>query len=91
MMSSPSERLARARFFASPIRLIDGPVVDTRRTELVMRMAKDLVDNDAMGSERDAIRLLAFKGYRASCILMLVEDARQVAVQSVVAREMSAP
>jgi hypothetical protein len=73
-----------------PIRLIDGPLVDTRRAELVTRMANDLVAAGTAGDERDAIRTL-FGKYAISDIMMLIDDARQAAAQEIVAREMGKP
>jgi len=73
-----------------PVRLIDGPLVDTRRAELVARMASDLVETATAGDERDAIRSL-FGKYAIADIMMLIDDARQAAQQEIVAREMSRP
>lgn len=72
-----------------PVRMIDGPLVDTRRADVVTRMAADLVAGEAYQCESDAIVMLAFKGYRYTDIFMLVDDARQVAQQTTVAREIS--
>lgn len=73
--------------------IIDGPVLDhtARRRALVERMASDLVNHDAAQIERDAIRFLTSNGYAASDVFMLVEDARAVAFQTIVAREMEKP
>jgi hypothetical protein len=60
-----------------------------RRIGLVARMAADLVRFEAHGSEPDAIRSLFGAGYPMADIVMLVDDARQVAMQEVVAREMA--
>jgi len=74
-----------------PIRLLDAPLIDarTRRRALVARMAQDLVRYDAHANEADAIRSLYGAGYPMADIVMLVDDARQVAVQEIVAKEMS--
>lgn len=75
----------------SNIRLVDGPLVDnhTRRKDLVTRMAKDLIRFDAVADERDAIRALAWCGsYGTLDVVLLVDDARQVAMQEIVAAEM---
>lgn len=75
------------------VRLIDGPLTDarSRRTALVQRMAKDLVRYDAAQNEADAIRSLFGRGYTMTDIVMLVDDARQVAMQEIVAAEMAKP
>lgn len=77
-------------FHIKPVRLIDGPLVDTRRGELVARMASDLIEAGTAGCERDAIRTL-FGKYAIADIMMLIDDARQAAQQEIVAREMSKP
>lgn len=59
------------------------------REARVNRMAADLVEADAFATLADAIRLLMWKGYGSVDIALLADDARQVAMQSVVAREMS--
>jgi len=77
-------------FHIKPVRLIDGPLVDTRRAELVTRMANDLVAAGTAGDEREAIRSL-FGKYAIADIMVLIDDARQAAQQEIVAREMSKP
>lgn len=79
------------RAHAVPLRLIDGPVTSIRRAELVARMAKDLVKYEAAADERDSIRSLFGRGYSMPDIVMLIDDARQAAMQEIVAREMSKP
>lgn len=78
-----------ARLHAVPILL--ERLIDARRTDLVERMARDLVEADAFRVEYDAIMLLRFKGYRPVDVFNLVPDARQAAMQSVVATEMGKP
>lgn len=75
------------------IRLIDGPLTDarSRRTALVQRMAADLIRYDAAHNEADAIRSLFGRGYSMADIVMLIDDARQVAAQEKVAAEMAKP
>ncbi|MES5483629.1 hypothetical protein QMZ05_12795 [Bradyrhizobium sp. INPA03-11B] len=76
------------------IRLVDGPVVIPEveeRTEKVARMAKHLLAAGTFNDERDAIRSLVGNGFRFGEVVMLVDDARQVAAQHVVAVEMSRP
>lgn len=82
-----------ARAHAVPLRLVDGPIVDinARRSDLVARMAKDLIRFDAVANEADAIRSLFGNGYGMGDIVMCVDDARQVAVQGIVAAEMAKP
>lgn len=73
--------------------LIDGALMDARerRKDLVGRMAKDLVKYDAVHDERDAIRSLFGRGFSMPDIIMLIDDARQVAMAEIVAKEMSKP
>lgn len=71
--------------------LIDGPLVMTvqeSREDLVRRMAERLVTYDAYRNEGDAIRCLMMKGFSPFEAIRFVDDARQVAMQSVVAKEM---
>jgi len=71
------------------IRLLDGPLVDSRR-DLIERMAADLVRYEAHGNEPDAIRsLYGTRRYQMVDIVMLVDEARQVAMQEIVAAEMA--
>lgn len=58
---------------------------------LVERMAADLVEADAFANLADAIRLLMWKGYGSLNIALHADNARQAAMQSVVAREMAQP
>ncbi len=76
-----------------PFRLLDGPLLDpaARREDTVRRMADDLVALNVTGDKPDVIRALLGKGYASFDVARLWEDARQVAVQAAVAREMSAP
>ena len=73
--------------------LIDGPLMEARarRDAMAQRMADHLVKHDAFTNESDAIRSLMASGYPPLDIAILADDARQVAMQSVVAREMSKP
>jgi hypothetical protein len=79
-----------ASLHTKPVRLIDGPLVNVRRAELVAKMTADLVEASTAGNERDAIRSL-FGRYAIADIMMLIDDVRQAAVQHVVAREMAKP
>jgi hypothetical protein len=78
---------------APHLRLVDGPLADTQspRDAIVEKMANDLVRAGNPGNERDAMRTLRDQGYYAADIIMCIDDARQVAMQGVVAREMSEP
>lgn len=72
------------------VRLVDGPLIDKLpRSELVARMARDLIKYDAIGNEQDSIRSLFGRGFSMVDIVMCIDDARQVAMQEVVAREMA--
>jgi len=77
---------------SAPPRLIDGPLVCAgSRRELVERMAADLIRFEAFADEREAIRSLYGAGYLMVDIVMLIDDARQVAQTEVVAEAMSQP
>lgn len=72
--------------------LIDGSLVPLRHRhqELAQRMADDLVRLDAFQQERTAIRVLfESRQYKMLDIMALIDDARQIAMQDAVAREMS--
>lgn len=74
-----------------PFFLIDGAAVNPGQTrrETVEKMARDLVQYDAFGNEADAIRSLMWTHrYSPYDVMVLVDDARQVAQQTIVAREM---
>lgn len=74
------------------IKLIDGALIDKMpRKELVEKMARDLIRFDAVANERDSIRSLFGHGYSMIDLVMLIDDARQVAQQEIVAREMGKP
>ena len=73
----------------APFQLIDGSLVEVTRARRVAEMAATLIELGSYGSEREAIRSL-FGRFGMADIMMLIDDARQAAVQSVVAREMSA-
>lgn len=63
----------------------------TSRAELTEAMAKDLIRFGTANDERDAIRSLFGNGYAMPDIIMLLDDARALAFQEIVAREMSRP
>jgi hypothetical protein len=74
--------------------LVDGPIMLTleRRKPMIERMAKDLVQHvENLVCDRDAVRILLSKGYRTVDVAILAGEARMVAYQEIVAREMSEP
>jgi len=77
----------------SLFRFIDGPLMDqaSRREEVVRRMAKDLIEGNAIGIKDEAIDTLLRRGYPTFDVFALVDDARQAAHQELVAVEMSLP
>lgn len=72
------------------IRLLDAPLVETSREEWIERMADTLINGDAYHNERDAVRLLQFKGYGIERVCMLAGEACYLAKQIMIAREISA-
>ena len=75
------------------LRLVDRSVrsVHQHRQSMVRQMARDLVRYDAHANEADSIRSLFGRGYSMVDIVILIDDARQVAMQEIVAREMAKP
>jgi hypothetical protein len=73
--------------------LIDGPLMmaPERRAAVLECMARDLVDDDAIAERGDAVRALHARGYVALDIMILVEEARALAFQEIVSKEMSEP
>ena len=73
--------------------LPDGPLMAARafREGIVLSMAQDLVDCDAFADINDARRCLLAKRYLSVHIVAWLADARQVAMQTVVARVMMEP
>lgn len=76
-----------------PFRRIGGPLMEAhvRRQAMVQRMAADLIRYDAAQNEQDAIRSLYGRGYAIADVMMLVDDARMLAFQEIVAKEMTKP
>lgn len=71
--------------FVGPLILPNEPAY----TDIVAAMAADLTRFDAFTDEADAVRSLMATGrYGAFHILRFIDDARQLAMQGVVAREM---
>jgi hypothetical protein len=56
---------------------------------MVEQMANALVREQAMDIESDAIRSLHGAGFQMADIVMCIDDARQAAMQHIVAREMA--
>jgi hypothetical protein len=77
--------------FTTPF-LIDGPLMTTpeRRTRLIKSMALELVKHGAAGDRGDAIHVLHALHYGVVNIHCLVDEARTLAMQEIVAKEMSA-
>jgi len=75
-------------------RWLEGPIVikpTTYRQQLTESMARCLQESGTAHDERDAIRYLFHNGYAMADIVMLLDEARALAFQEVVAREMSRP
>lgn len=70
--------------------LLDGPLMlaPERRAAMVETMARELYDALLFADRGDSIRFLLGRGYPAIDIMLLVDDARQAAVQEIVAKEM---
>ncbi len=74
--------------------LIDGPIMTTieRRKDTIEEMAKVLfASGQALQSDRDAVRVLLAKGYPTLDVALLAGEARMLAYQEIVAREISEP
>lgn len=70
--------------------LFDGALaLAGERRDRVEKMAADLIRLDALANEEDAVRALFGNGYSTSEIYMLLDDARYLAQQEIMAREMS--
>lgn len=78
-----------ARAHALPLRLIDGGLVNILRDRTVNVLAADLVTYDAFRNKSDAVRCLLARGHRSLDVARYLDDARQVAAQTAVAREMA--
>lgn len=92
MMSTPSQRIAHAaRSVSSEMRLVDGPLIDTYRSERLSQMVVVLVETDAFRNRDDArlaLRMAKFSSFEVEANL---DDVMQAAMQTVVAREISQP
>lgn len=73
--------------------LPDGSLIKARaeRAATAKKMAADLVRHNAFANESDALRCLMALSYPPLQIALLLDDARQIAMQDVVAREMMEP
>ena len=73
--------------------LIDGPLLlaPERRAMLIEHMAADLLETGNFVDRRASEQQLYRDGYLALDVMILVDDARQVAMQEIVAKEMSEP
>jgi hypothetical protein len=73
--------------------LIDGPLLQApeRRAMLIEYMAADLLETGAFVDRSESEKQLHRDGYLCLDVMILVDDARQVAMQEAVAREMSEP
>jgi len=73
------------------LRLIDGPLVPSPHARAITleAMASDLVRWNAYAVRGDAIRSLFREGYGADDVKQLVDEARALAAQVMVAEAMS--
>lgn len=74
--------------------LPNGPIsldgVNIIRVSLVVRMARVLVDEECFSDHTDSIQALVASGlFSYFDIMVCIDDARQTAMQHVVAREMA--
>ena len=71
--------------------LLDGPLMTAleRHRAVTERMAKDLIEAGALGSDQEAIRFLHTAGYAMLDVALLGPEARMLAFQEIVAKEMS--
>jgi len=79
---------------ASITYLMDGPLcaLPARRQALIERMAETLhARPDGLSGDREAVRVLLSEGFATIDVAMLVGEARMLAYQEIVAREMSKP
>ena len=74
--------------------LIDGPLMlaTERRKAVLENMAMDLIQSgEHLTCDRDAVRVLTARGYPNLDVAILAGEARMLAYQEIVAREMSEP
>lgn len=90
MTSTPSQRLAyAARFVSSEVRLIDGPLVEPTRDDLVRRMAHVAFETDSYWDRDDTRLALRIAGFSRFDIEACLDDVMQAATQIAVAEAMS--
>lgn len=77
-----------ARANTIPLRLIEGGLVNVDRETVVRKMAADLVRFDAFRDKRASVNVLLSLGYPTLQAALYLDDARQAAMQDVVAAEM---
>lgn len=70
--------------------LLDGPIMSNpdRIRLMVERMARCLVEKDAFHDPKQAMRELMLAGFPAFLVMRKLDDARQAAMQGVVAELM---
>ena len=73
--------------------LVDGPLMTApeRRRMVAEQMAAHLLQTNTVLNREDAVRMLRTAGYSIFDVHLLVDDARAVAFQEIVAKEMSEP
>jgi hypothetical protein len=71
--------------------LVDGPLMTARErsNRVTERMAADLLRTNTVLNREDAVRMLRTAGYSIFDVHLLVDDARAVAFQEIVAKEMA--
>lgn len=91
---SPALHVIEAAEFGRQTYLIDGPLMTTieRRKRVLKRMALDLIQSgEDLTTDRDAVRVLMARGYPTLDVAILAGEARMLAYQEIVAREISQP
>jgi hypothetical protein len=85
----------KPRVVSTEIPLIDGPLISAadRRKHVAVLMASTLVESgENIQTDRDAVRVLLAKGgYAAVDVALCAGEARMIAYQEIVGREMSRP
>lgn len=80
-----------ARAHAVPLRLIDGLLVyvqEAERQATMERMAKVLLDHDAIHDKRDSVSILLCHGFHSLKVAYCLDEVRALAFQDIVAAEM---
>jgi hypothetical protein len=81
-------------FLAMKSFLINGSLMTTleRRNATLKQMGKILAESgEGLVTDRDAVRVLLTNGFSAVDVAILAVEARMLAYQEIVAREMSQP